>query len=95
MASDRPSEIYHCADIFYVGHRYWWHSPIVIAVVKCSLAYLVASLFTFVPVLAAILSTGSETDAHGRITRKPAYSAHMVATIVVYVSDIRILKCTR
>ena len=42
--------------------------------------------FTFVPALATVLSTSSETDAHGRIARKPAYSAHMVATIVVYVS---------
>ena len=33
-----------------------------------------------------MLSFQSETDAHGRVSRKPAYSAHMVATIAVYVS---------
>lgn len=68
----------------------WWRSwppnPIVIAIFKCSIAYLIASLFTFVPVLSAMLSFQSETDAHGRVSRKPAYSAHMVATIAVYVS---------
>ncbi|WVQ72128.1 hypothetical protein IAR50_001673 [Cryptococcus sp. DSM 104548] len=62
-----------------------WPPPVwVTNVLKCSLAYLIASLFTFVPQLAALLSTSSETDAHGRVTAKPAYSAHMVATIVVY-----------
>lgn len=71
----------------------WWRSwpphPIAIAIFKCSIAYLIASLFTFVPVLSAMLSFQSETDAHGRVSRKPAYSAHMVATIAVYVSFLR------
>jgi len=70
----------------------WWRSwpphPIAIAIFKCSIAYLIASLFTFVPVLSAMLSFQSETDAHGRVSRKPAYSAHMVATIAVYVSFV-------
>lgn len=52
---------------------------------RCSIAYLLASLFTFVTPLAHLLSTTSEIDAHGRVSKKPAYSAHMVATIVVYV----------
>lgn len=63
-----------------------WHpSPAVIAISKCCLAYFLASLFTFIPALARILSTRTEQDAHGRIHPRPAYSAHMVATIVVYV----------
>lgn len=66
----------------------WRPSPAVIAVARCSIAYLLASLFTFVPALAKLLTTTYEEDAHGRISRKPAFSAHMVATIVVYVSDI-------
>jgi len=38
-----------------------------------------------------MLSFHSETDAHGRVSRKPAYSAHMVATIAVYVSFLPFL----
>lgn len=69
------------------GHRYSWIPPTwATNILKCSIAYLIASLFTFVPALASMLSTQSETDAHGRVTAVPAYSAHMVATIVVYVS---------
>ncbi|GFZ50881.1 hypothetical protein JCM24511_08639 [Saitozyma sp. JCM 24511] len=62
----------------------WKPSPAVIAVARCSIAYLLASLFTFVPALAKLLTTTYEEDAHGRVSRKPAFSAHMVATIVVY-----------
>ncbi|GHJ83768.1 hypothetical protein NliqN6_0170 [Naganishia liquefaciens] len=51
---------------------------------KCSIAYLIASLFTFVPVLSASLSTSHEIDVHGRERPRPAYSAHMVATVMVY-----------
>jgi hypothetical protein len=57
-------------------------------VLKCSIAYLIASLFTFVPVFANLLSTSVQHDVHGRVIRKPAYSAHMVATIVCYVSCV-------
>ena len=66
----------------------WPLSPVVVAVLKCATAYTLASLFTFVPALSALLSTSSETDAHGRVTRRPNYSAHMVATIVVYVNSL-------
>jgi hypothetical protein len=66
--------------------KFWPPSPVVIAILKCAISYLIASLFTFVPALANTLSVQSEIDAHGRVTPKPAYSAHMVATIVVYVS---------
>ncbi|KAK4685629.1 hypothetical protein P7C73_g4513, partial [Tremellales sp. Uapishka_1] len=71
------------------ARSYWPPSPAAIAIFKCSLAYLLASLFTFVPYLANVLSTSSETDAHGRVTRRPAYSAHMVATVVVYFNPAR------
>ena len=67
------------------AHIYWFRYPAAKAIIKCCIAYFIASLFTFVPALAAILSTSSEADAHGRVSRQPAYSAHMVATIVVYV----------
>ncbi|KAJ9120016.1 hypothetical protein QFC22_002913 [Naganishia vaughanmartiniae] len=59
-------------------------SPGTIRVLKCSIAYLLASLFTFVPQLSALLSTTHETDVHGRVMPRPAYSAHMVATVMVY-----------
>ncbi len=63
-------------------------SPVQRAIIKCSIAYLVASLFTLVPLLSNMLSTETETDVHGKTTKRPAYSAHMVATIVVYVSAV-------
>ncbi|WRT68516.1 uncharacterized protein IL334_005492 [Kwoniella shivajii] len=69
--------------------KLWPPSPVAIAILKCSLAYLVASLFTYVPFLAELLSTQSETDAHGRVTYRPANSAHMVATIVVYYNPAK------
>ncbi|KAJ9103734.1 hypothetical protein QFC21_002194 [Naganishia friedmannii] len=59
-------------------------SPGTIRILKCSIAYLLASLFTFVPQLSALLSTTHETDVHGRVMPRPAYSAHMVATVMVY-----------
>ncbi|TYJ52309.1 hypothetical protein B9479_007095 [Cryptococcus floricola] len=74
-----------------VKEKYWPPPIWATNVLKCSLAYLIASLFTFVPQLAALLSTTSETDAHGRVTAKPAYSAHMVATIVVYFNPAKSL----
>ncbi|WVQ80167.1 hypothetical protein IAT38_002272 [Cryptococcus sp. DSM 104549] len=71
--------------------RYWPPPLAAVNIFKCSLAYLVASLFTFVPALAALLSTQTEVDAHGRVSAKPAYSAHMVATIVVYFNPAKSL----
>lgn len=67
---------------------FWPPSAATIAIAKCCIAYFIGSLFTFIPQLAHILSTRTEQDAHGRIRPRPAYSAHMVATIVVYVSDL-------
>lgn len=57
------------------------------AILKCGLAYLIAELFTFVPQLSRLLSMRTVTDVHGRVQPVPAYSAHMVATIVVYVGS--------
>ncbi|KAK6910779.1 hypothetical protein I203_104811 [Kwoniella mangroviensis CBS 8507] len=74
-----------------IWKRVWRPSPVSIAIFKCSLAYLVASLFTYVPFLAELLSTQTETDAHGRVTYRPANSAHMVATIVVYYNPAKSL----
>nr|XP_031864022.1 uncharacterized protein CI109_000666 [Kwoniella shandongensis]KAA5531094.1 hypothetical protein CI109_000666 [Kwoniella shandongensis] len=71
--------------------RVWPPSPMAIAIFKCSLSYLIASLFTFVPALANLLSRQSETDAHGRVTVKPASTAHMIATIVVYFNPAKTL----
>ncbi|TXT15657.1 hypothetical protein VHUM_00160 [Vanrija humicola] len=67
----------------------WPPRPWAVAIFKCGLAYFLASLFTFVPQLSALLSMQSETDVHGRVRRVPAYSAHMVATIVVYFNPAR------
>lgn len=64
----------------------WKQPPWLTDVLKCGLAYFIASLFTFVPALSNLLSMRTETDVHGRPHPRPAYSAHMVATIVVYVS---------
>ncbi|WVF67567.1 hypothetical protein IAT40_002325 [Kwoniella sp. CBS 6097] len=69
--------------------KVWPLSPIAIAILKCSLSYLIASLFTFVPFLAELLSTQSEVDAHGRKTYRPLNQAHMVATIVVYYNPAK------
>ncbi|WVQ95062.1 hypothetical protein IAU59_002154 [Kwoniella sp. CBS 9459] len=70
-------------------NRVWPLPPIAIAIFKCSLSYLIASLFTYVPFLAELLSTQSEVDAHGRVTYKPLNQAHMVATIVVYYNPAK------
>jgi hypothetical protein len=78
-------------DMLKVG-TLWRPSDMVLAILKCSIAYLLASLFTFVPFLADLLSTSTETDIHGRIIPRPAYSAHIVATIVVYVRTSGIIN---
>ncbi|TYJ52312.1 hypothetical protein B9479_007098 [Cryptococcus floricola] len=62
----------------------WPLSPVSAVVLKCSLAYFVASLFTFVPALSSLLSTAAIVDEHGRVIRQPAELGHMVATMVVF-----------
>ncbi|WVQ80107.1 hypothetical protein IAT38_002208 [Cryptococcus sp. DSM 104549] len=71
--------------------KVWPPSPVAISVFKCAVAYLIASLFTFVPFLSRLLSRGTETDSHGRVNYKPADQAHMVATIVVYFNPAKTL----
>lgn len=49
-------------------------------ILKCSIAYLIGSLFTFVPVLAHFVGgISSEGD------KRPSPSGHMVATVYVYI----------
>ncbi|KAK8854671.1 hypothetical protein IAR55_003410 [Kwoniella newhampshirensis] len=71
--------------------KVWPPSPMTVGILKCALSYLIASLFTFVPALARLLSRQSETDAHGRVTIRPASTAHMIATIVVYFNPAKTL----
>ncbi|KAH8916369.1 hypothetical protein BT69DRAFT_783971 [Atractiella rhizophila] len=50
--------------------------------IKCSIGYLIASLFTFVPSLSSILSRPFDLEG-------PASNAHVVATIAVYFAPNR------
>ncbi|KAF8507480.1 Fusaric acid resistance protein-like-domain-containing protein [Hysterangium stoloniferum] len=50
-------------------------------VLKCSLAYLLASLFTFIPYLSGFLA---DVPSRGKWGGGPSPSGHMVATIVAY-----------
>jgi hypothetical protein len=50
-------------------------------VLKCGLAYLIASLFTFIPYLSSFLA---DVPTHGKWERGPSPSGHMVATVYVY-----------
>ncbi|KZT51834.1 hypothetical protein CALCODRAFT_442467 [Calocera cornea HHB12733] len=56
-------------------------------IIKCVLAYFIGSLFTFVPELSAIIA--GLKPANG--SRGPSWSAHMVATIVVYFNPAKTL----
>ncbi|KAF9478625.1 hypothetical protein BDN70DRAFT_808498 [Pholiota conissans] len=67
----------------------WYHhylqkltlSPVWRNILKCSIAYFIASLFTFSPLLAQFIS---DLDTSG-----PSASAHMVATIAVYFNPAK------
>ncbi|KDQ07157.1 hypothetical protein BOTBODRAFT_167215 [Botryobasidium botryosum FD-172 SS1] len=54
-------------------------------VLKCSVAYLIASLFTFVPYLSGFISD----IVPNRSQEGPSPSAHMVATIAVYFNPAK------
>ncbi|KAF8993682.1 Fusaric acid resistance protein-like-domain-containing protein [Cyathus striatus] len=54
-------------------------------VLKCSIAYFVASLFTFSPYFSHIISDVT----YGSGERKPSPSGHMVATIAVYFNPAK------
>lgn len=55
-------------------------------VLKCSIAYLIASLFTFSPYLSGFIS---DLTSYGPGERKPSPSGHMVATIAVYFNPAK------
>ncbi|WVQ80164.1 hypothetical protein IAT38_002269 [Cryptococcus sp. DSM 104549] len=65
----------------------WPLHPVAKVVLKCSLAYFIASLFTFIPALASLLSTAAIIDDKGRVIRQPAEMGHMVATMVVFFNS--------
>ncbi|KAG6862245.1 hypothetical protein C0995_002176 [Termitomyces sp. Mi166 len=60
-------------------------------VLKCAIAYFVASLFTFNPFLANLLSKIASYGHmdHGPGSREPFPSGHMVATIAVYYNPAK------
>ncbi|KAL1743411.1 Fusaric acid resistance protein-like-domain-containing protein [Schizophyllum fasciatum] len=53
---------------------------------KCALAYLLGSLFTFVPFLSGLIA-----DVKGGPERRPSPSGHMVATVAVYYNPAKTL----
>ncbi|GJJ06194.1 hypothetical protein Clacol_000383 [Clathrus columnatus] len=55
-------------------------------VLKCSLAYLISSLFTFVPYLSGFLS---DVPSRGKWGGGPSPSGHMVATVMVYFNPAK------
>ncbi|BEJ17565.1 hypothetical protein CspHIS471_0609660 [Cutaneotrichosporon sp. HIS471] len=61
----------------------WTLPPYWAPVFKCGLAYLIASLFTFVPQLSRLLSMQSKTDSNGRTRPVPSHMSHLVSTIVL------------
>lgn len=56
-------------------------------VLKCGLAYFIASLFTFVPYLSSFLA---DVTTNGKWERGPSPSGHMVATVYVQGKYLRI-----
>lgn len=55
-------------------------------ILKCALAYLIGSLFTFSPILSGLIS-----DIRGGAERRPSPSGHMVATVAVYYNPAKTL----
>jgi hypothetical protein len=50
---------------------------------KCAIAYFLASLFTFIPFLSSFIS---DIGSFGKGSENPSPSAHMIATMCVYLS---------
>ncbi|KAI9067926.1 hypothetical protein FKP32DRAFT_1562778 [Trametes sanguinea] len=63
-------------------------SPIYRNILKCAIAYFIASLFTFSPYLSGFIS---DITSNGPGERTPARSGHMVATVAVYFNPAKTL----
>ncbi|PPQ71156.1 hypothetical protein CVT24_009837 [Panaeolus cyanescens] len=74
--TQRSSESYNIFHLIFL-------SPIAQNVLKCAIAYFVASLFTFTPTLSSLIGDIT-SNGHGGNGGKPSPSGHMVATIAVY-----------
>ena len=72
------------------NHRTWLQIPTLSRlqknVLKCGLAYLISSLFTFVPYLSSFLA---DVPSNGKGEGGPSPSGHMVATVYVQVFPCR------
>nr|GAT47657.1 predicted protein [Mycena chlorophos] len=55
-------------------------------ILKCAVAYLIASLFTFNPYLSSFIS---DLTTYGDRERRPSPSGHMVATVAVYFNPAK------
>ncbi|KAJ7762513.1 Fusaric acid resistance protein-like-domain-containing protein [Mycena metata] len=55
-------------------------------ILKCAIAYFIASLFTFSPYLSSFIS---DLTTYGDGERRPSPSGHMVATIAVYFNPAK------
>ncbi|KAJ6456388.1 Fusaric acid resistance protein-like-domain-containing protein [Mycena sanguinolenta] len=55
-------------------------------IIKCAVAYFIASLFTFSPYLSSFIS---DLTTYGDRERRPAPSGHMVATVMVYFNPAK------
>ncbi|KAJ7252108.1 Fusaric acid resistance protein-like-domain-containing protein [Mycena haematopus] len=55
-------------------------------IIKCAIAYFIASLFTFSPYLSSFIS---DLTTYGDGERSPSPSGHMVATVMVYFNPAK------
>ncbi|KAF7357929.1 ArAE-2 domain-containing protein [Mycena venus] len=55
-------------------------------IIKCAIAYFIASLFTFSPYLSSFIS---DLTTYGDRERRPSPSGHMVATVMVYFNPAK------
>ncbi|KAI8985654.1 Fusaric acid resistance protein-like-domain-containing protein [Trametes punicea] len=62
--------------------------PLYRNILKCSIAYLIGSLFTFSPYLSGFIA---DITSNGPGERGPAPSGHMVATVAVYFNPAKTL----
>ncbi|KAF7376656.1 ArAE-2 domain-containing protein [Mycena sanguinolenta] len=88
-ASDAGSTITHLtAD--QTPSNWWQRIPTVPVlyrnIIKCAVAYFIASLFTFSPYLSSFIS---DLTTYGDRERRPSPSGHMVATVMVYFNPAK------